>query len=137
MNELIKEIILSWSTNKNCLFTTEQILEWIDEFNKKLVVNITEITLNQDSFWFYDSKVGEITNKNNSFFKITGLQLSNEQQIIDEHTIIIQNEIGYLGIIRNKIDGILYFLMQAQIEPGNINKIQNSIASIKIIGGVS
>ena len=29
-----------------------------------------------------------------------------------------------MGILCKKIDGVLYFLMQAKIEPGNINKQQ-------------
>ena len=40
--------------------------------------------------------------------------------------MILQNEIGYLGIICSIIDDELQFLMQAKIEPGNINKIQLS-----------
>lgn len=43
-----------------------------------------------------------------------------------EQPVILQNEIGYLGIICKEIDGVLHFLMQAKIEPGNLNKIQLS-----------
>lgn len=48
------------------------------------------------------------------------------EKYITEQPIIIQNEIGYLGIICKEINGIMYFLMQAKIEPGNINKVQIS-----------
>ena len=40
--------------------------------------------------------------------------------------IIDQPEIGVLGLITKKIDGILYFLVQAKAEPGNINTYQLS-----------
>ena len=40
--------------------------------------------------------------------------------------VIVQPEIGFLGIICCKFDGVMHFLMQAKIEPGNINKIQIS-----------
>jgi len=43
-----------------------------------------------------------------------------------EQPIIIQPEIGYLGIICKEIDGVLNFLMQAKIEPGNVNCVQIS-----------
>jgi len=39
---------------------------------------------------------------------------------------MLQDEIGYLGIICKIINDKLYFLMQAKIEPGNINKVQIS-----------
>jgi len=40
--------------------------------------------------------------------------------------IINQPEIGFLGIIAKEIDDVLYFLMQAKIEPGNVNCVQIS-----------
>ena len=46
--------------------------------------------------------------------------------VVNEQPIILQNEIGYLGILCKEINGVLYFLMQAKIEPGNINKVQIS-----------
>lgn len=38
--------------------------------------------------------------------------------------IIDQPKIGLLGFLTQKIDGILYFLVQAKAEPGNINTVQ-------------
>ena len=40
--------------------------------------------------------------------------------------IILQDEIGYLGIICHKFQNTWHFLMQAKIEPGNINYVQIS-----------
>ena len=40
--------------------------------------------------------------------------------------VILQQEIGFLGIICQEIHGVMHFLMQAKIEPGNVNKIQIS-----------
>lgn len=41
-----------------------------------------------------------------------------------EQPIIIQPEIGYLGIICREINGVLHFLMQAKIESGNVNCVK-------------
>ena len=51
---------------------------------------------------------------------------SNENIDNYDQPLIVQDEIGILGFIVKKIDGILYFLVQAKIEPGNINIIQLS-----------
>lgn len=49
-----------------------------------------------------------------------------DDEIVAEQPIIIQDEIGFLGIIAKEIKGILHFLMQAKIEPGNVNGVQVS-----------
>ncbi len=122
---LISDIILSWDC---CADNGEiaDILDWVDQKNKELVVNITKNKLSESGSWFYDEKTGEIRNKNNSFFQIRGLQQYREDQLVMEQPILIQNEIGYLGVLCKKINGVLHFLMQAKIEPGNVNKIQIS-----------
>lgn len=107
----------------------DSILLYITKLNKSLKISIDKIHLTSSNFWFYDEEKGIIRNKNNSFFHITGLresyELNGKKQVL-EQPIIIQNEIGYLGIICKDFDGIMYYLMQAKIEPGNINKIQIS-----------
>lgn len=43
-----------------------------------------------------------------------------------DQPIINQPEIGFLGFIVKKIQGVYHFLMQAKIEPGNLNVVQLS-----------
>lgn len=101
-------------------------MKWVEELNNSLDVNIISNKLSDSSYWFYDRESGSVRNKNNSFFAIKGLQVRIEEKLVLEQPTIIQDEIGYLGIICKEIDGVIYFLMQAKIEPGNINKIQIS-----------
>lgn len=102
------------------------IKSWVSEKNNSLKVNIHKNELSDSDFWFYDERKGEIRNRNNSFFQIRGLQQYRDGELVLEQPILIQDEIGYLGIICKEIDGVLQFLMQAKIEPGNVNKIQIS-----------
>lgn len=104
----------------------KSILSWIKMMNFELEVSINRNCLSDSSNWFYDERKGEIRNKNNSFFQIRGLQQYRDGELVLEQPILIQNEIGYLGIICKEVDGVLQFLMQAKIEPGNVNKIQIS-----------
>ncbi len=103
-----------------------EIIHWVEKKNTNLKVSIRKNTLSESGFWFYDEKAGEIRNKNNSFFQIRGLQQYRDGELVLEQPVLIQDEIGYLGIICKEIDGVLHFLMQAKIEPGNVNKIQIS-----------
>lgn len=102
------------------------ILEWVGQKNSSLKVQITKNRLSDSDKWFYDEAAGEIRNTNNSFFQIRGLQQYRDGELVLEQPVLIQDEIGYLGIICKMINGVLHFLMQAKIEPGNVNKIQIS-----------
>lgn len=128
-DEIMFDIILSWREKYKSVNTLQDILLWIEDRNKNLKVNIDKISLKDDRFWYYDDQDGKIKNSNNSFFSINGINLTkleHDKLIEIEQPIILQDEIGFLGIICKKINGIMYFLMQAKIEPGNINKIQIS-----------
>lgn len=104
----------------------KDILDWVKYKNESIHVNITKTSLKECKYWFYDVERGVIRNRDNTFFQISGIRKHCNNETIYEQPIILQNEIGYLGIICKEIDGKLYFLMQAKIEPGNINKVQIS-----------
>lgn len=61
-------------------------------------------------------------------FSIIGIDVQTDYGINNHwrQPIINQPEVGYLGIITKVIDGVLYCLMQAKIEPGNMNCVQIS-----------
>lgn len=125
-NSLIKSLIESWKNLEGNVNSTLDLLDWIQELNKTTYVNINECSINESSFWFYDDYNGEVLNRKRSFFSIKGMRRFENGEFTGEQPIIIQPEIGYLGIICRKIDGVLNFLMQAKIEPGNVNCVQIS-----------
>ncbi len=121
-NECIKSAVFLCFSEDN-----DFINNWVSEKNNNHKVSITKNALSDSSNWFYDEEKGEIRNTNNSFFQIRGFRHYNDEgELVLEQPILIQDEIGYLGIICKEIDGVLKFLMQAKIEPGNVNKIQIS-----------
>jgi oxidase EvaA len=116
----------SWANTDGNVNTTEDILDWIRRLNEETYVRITETEIQDGSFWFFDSSSGEILNQKRSFFSIKGMRWSIDNKFMGEQPVIVQPEIGYLGIICKVIDGVLNFLMQAKIEPGNVNSVQLS-----------
>ncbi|HJP80329.1 MAG TPA: NDP-hexose 2,3-dehydratase family protein [Pseudonocardiaceae bacterium] len=78
--------------------------------------------------WGFHPDSGDLVHSSGKFFQITGLRLHGHQPPVDNWSqpIINQPEIGILGILVTRIDGVLCFLMQAKMEPGNINTIQLS-----------
>ena len=123
---IVKKIIESWHDEKGCVNTTEDLLNWIKELNETTYVSISECSINDSTMWFFDDYNGEVLNRKRSFFSIKGIRYFVNGDFIHEQPIIIQPEIGYLGIICKEIEGKLHFLMQAKIEPGNVNCVQIS-----------
>ena len=99
---------------------------WINVKKSLTKVSVKQINLSLSNFWFFDINNGRIINRNNSFFSIYGAEYYVNNHFILEQPIIIQNEVGYLGIICKIVEGMPYFLMQAKIEPGNVNFVQIS-----------
>lgn len=108
------------------LTSTEDLLEKIKLKNLSIDVSINKIVLDECAPWYYSENTGEICNESHTFFQITGIQKKKNNKIVLEQPIILQNEIGYLGIIRKRIQNEMHYLMQYKTEPGNINKIQVS-----------
>lgn len=121
----------SWRVDEG-LNSFRSIHEWVVERNENTPVDITRIGLESCSPWHYDKIRGRITNANGSFFQISGLRKyerdleTGERRLLVEQPVLLQDEIGYLGIICHEFDGVMHFLMQAKIEPGNVNKVQVS-----------
>lgn len=108
------------------IHSTEDILGWIKEREETLQVNVTHISLKQCSPWYYDENEGCIRDKGRDFFQIYGLRQHKGDTLLAEQPIIVQDEIGFLGIIACRIDNTWHYLMQAKIEPGNVNVVQVS-----------
>lgn len=126
MKSTLLSIAQSWGIAESVLNSTEELLEWIKERNETVVVEIHKAQMEPEGFWFYDRAEGRIRNRNRSFFSIAGFRWALPSGETLEQPILLQEEIGYLGILCKEFDGVMHFLMQAKIEPGNVNKIQIS-----------
>lgn len=125
INTDILNLILESSTVINGQNSFDEIINWVSERNSLLTVNISKIPFSKCDGWYYDEKSGLIHNERKTFFSITGYSMRNGETFF-EQPMLIQDEIGYLGILCKPYNGVLHFLMQAKIEPGNINCIQIS-----------
>ena len=104
----------------------EELVNWIEDRKKNQKVSISRVALRDCSPWYYDRDSGQIRNPAGSFFRIAGIRCLYPDGEYTEQPIILQNEIGFLGIICKRFNGVWHFLMQAKIEPGNINYVQIS-----------
>jgi oxidase EvaA len=113
-------------TEENPFMSTEDVLHWIRERNSAVNVEVEQIKFSEMDQWYVDPHDGNIRHKTGKFFSIEGIEVKTNWGNVHQwdQPIINQPEVGLLGIITKEINGILYFLMQAKIEPGNINNVQ-------------
>ena len=89
---------------------------------------VDEIPLESLDNWYFEHDTKNLRHSSGKFFSIEGVNVSTDFGFKQkwEQPIIIQPEIGILGIITKVFNGIRYFLMQAKMEPGNVNIVQIS-----------
>ena len=114
-------------TENNPFNSTEEIIQWIKRRNEAVNVSIRQIPVAEMDKW-YSKDDGSIHHESGKFFSINGIDVNADygRNLHWQQPIIFQPEVGYLGILTKEIDGVLYFLMQAKIEPGNENCVQIS-----------
>jgi len=122
------DFYISSLTEYNPYYSTEEIEQWLISINQEQYFNVTQIPLSEMDKWFIDKGTGDLKHDSGGFFSIRGLNVETNYGNVPtwSQPIIHQPEIGILGIITKKINGILYFLLQAKAEPGNINTYQLS-----------
>lgn len=109
----------------------EELHRWFENRKQFYQFQIEKIAFADMQAWkLQQSERGlQIEHASGRFFQIAGIHVEHEnagQKISWDQPIILQNEIGVLGFLAKKIDGILHFLVQAKMEPGNIDYIQIS-----------
>lgn len=104
----------------------DSISNWIEHRNKSIDVNVKNVCFDELDRWHLTN--GMLKHQTGKFFSIQGIRVDTDfgERRSWDQPIINQPEIGYLGILAKEFDGIVHFLMQAKIEPGNVNCVQIS-----------
>lgn len=128
MDSISRLFLKSSLTEENRFISTAGILDWVQERRDSTAVRIEKTTFDKLDKWLFDEEAGTLRHETGRFFSIDGIRVRTNYGTVPEWTqpIINQPEVGYLGIIAREIEGILYFLMQAKVEPGNIDRVQVS-----------
>ena len=99
--------------------------KWIKNQRKKNVITLVKKNIENIEDWNFNGS--EIFHNTRAFFKIKAFQF--EQKILKKkwyQPLIVQKEVGILGIIKKVINNKDHYLLQAKTEPGNKNGIQLS-----------
>lgn len=126
MNKLGLSFLKSAFTLDSQFMKLDDLVAWLADQNQRVSVNVEKVKFDQLNSWKIDSN--RISHESGKFFSIDGINVRTNWGPIPEwdQPIINQPEIGYLGFITKEFNGILHFLLQAKIEPGNVNYVQLS-----------
>lgn len=121
------QFLKSALTTDSPFCTTQGVLEWLRRRNEEVRVNVQRVPFDALANWQLGDRT-RLQHNTGKFFSIEGIRVKTNWGNVAcwDQPIINQPEVGLLGIITKEFDHVLYFLMQAKIEPGNINKVQLS-----------
>lgn len=123
-----RSIIKSVEVTDNPFNSTTEIVAWISRRNQEIQVDVREVPFTGLRGWTFEGGTGNLVHQSGRFFSIVGLHAYVNTGVVTtwSQPVISQPEVGFLGIICKEFDGVMYFLLQAKIEPGNVNCVQLS-----------
>ncbi|MBF6328266.1 NDP-hexose 2,3-dehydratase family protein [Nocardia transvalensis] len=106
----------------------ERFHDWFGQRYRMHSYSVERVPLETLAGWHFADDTGDLVHDSGRFFSIAGLRVSTDFGRVGSwrQPVIIQPEIGVLGILVKQFDGVLHCLMQAKMEPGNINTLQLS-----------
>lgn len=127
ISETSLDLLVSAQTQSDSELSLDSFWEWFALQNRQISFNVEKIPLQEVKGWYFDEQLNWF-HDTGKFFSIEGIRVKTNSGLVTEWSqpIIHQPEIGILGILCQKQHGILRFLMQAKVEPGNVNKVQLS-----------
>ena len=101
---------------------------WFDEHRRANQFTVHRIPFDELVGWRFEDGTGNLVHDSGKFFSVEGLDVHTDwgDRGAWMQPIINQPEIGILGIVVKEFDGILHCLMQAKMEPGNLDSVQLS-----------
>ncbi|MDG4827790.1 NDP-hexose 2,3-dehydratase family protein [Solwaraspora sp. WMMD1047] len=100
--------------------------EWWADRHRAGRFEVVTIPFSELDKWHFRPDGGNLVHESGKFFAIEGVGVRDGGTSDWSRPIINQPEIGVLGILVKEFDGVLHCLMQAKMEPGNVNTLQLS-----------
>jgi dTDP-4-dehydro-6-deoxy-alpha-D-glucopyranose 2,3-dehydratase len=118
----------SGCTTDGPLMPTARFHDWFAARGRAASFEVTRIPFADLRDWAFDPRTGNLGHASGRFFTIEGLAVRTDYGPVPAWTqpILVQPEIGVLGLLVKQIGGVLYALMQAKMEPGNDPLLQLS-----------
>ncbi|MBN2310969.1 MAG: NDP-hexose 2,3-dehydratase family protein [Candidatus Hydrogenedentes bacterium] len=120
------DFVISALAAHSPLTDSDAFMDWFEARREVHRFRIERIPFAELDKWAFEPSTGNLVHQSGKFFTVEGIRVETDFGPIREWSqpIINQPEIGILGILAKKFDGVLHFLMQLKMEPGNIALVQ-------------
>lgn len=127
-SDLARRLTASALDTEGRYLPTVGYADWLAERSDVSQFEVSQVPFGGMTGWHFSPDTGNLVHQTGRFFSIEGLEVSTDFRWTPRWTqpIINQPEIGIVGILVKEIDGVLHCLMQAKMEPGNVNVLQLS-----------
>ncbi|MDL4815423.1 NDP-hexose 2,3-dehydratase family protein [Actinomadura opuntiae] len=111
---------------------TSSLCEWLGERRRLNPYRVEPVPIDGLDGWSVQGGTGNLVHHKGGFFSIEGLEVTAAGGTAGRSAkgwtqpIIVQPEFGILGLLSRNVGGETYYLLQAKMEPGNVNGIQLS-----------
>lgn len=118
----------SAAAGEGATLRTGDFRDWLAERRRAHDFRVDRIPFTELDGWSFHPVTGDLVHDSGRFFTLEGLHVTVNEGPYREwyQPVIKQPEVGILGILAREFDGVLHFLMQAKMEPGNRNLLQLS-----------
>jgi oxidase EvaA len=127
--DLALRFTLSAQAHDSAITPNAEFRRWFTAQRRAKRYDVRRIPFSELAGWHFQDDTGNLVHKSGRFFSIEGLDVRtswNGRESSWTQPIINQPEIGILGIVVKEFDGVLHCLMQAKMEPGNLDTVQLS-----------
>ncbi|MFF2848491.1 NDP-hexose 2,3-dehydratase family protein [Streptomyces sp. NPDC058001] len=127
--ELGPRFALSARTPDSAITPNAEFRRWFTAQRRSKRYDVRRIPFSELDGWHFQDDTGDLVHRSGRFFSVEGLHVRtswNGRESSWTQPIINQPEIGILGIVVKEFDGVLHCLMQAKMEPGNLDTVQLS-----------
>ncbi|UFQ18662.1 MULTISPECIES: NDP-hexose 2,3-dehydratase family protein [Streptomyces] len=109
--------------------SAEEIRGWLHRRREEVRFSVDRVAFDDLDGWSFAPGTGNLVHRSGRFFTVEGLRACVGEppgQAEWHQPVIVQQEVGILGVLAREFDGVLHFLMQAKMEPGNPELLQLS-----------
>ena len=115
--ELATRFARSAAATSGRWMSTEEFLEWFERARPRRF-RVDRIAFDELDGWSFDAGTGNLTPAGRRFFSVEGLRVGAGFRGW-EQPILVQPQVGVIGLVAREFGGVLHFLVQARPEPGN------------------
>ncbi len=115
--DLTARLAASAAATESPVTSDAEFEAWFAACRRRNAFEVTRIPLADMASWSIDARTGTIAHDTGKFFSVEGVRVRMADAGWDQ-PMLVQREIGILGILVADIGGVLHFLMQAKAEPG-------------------